>query len=151
MDSQDSRALGINYQHENTFNTFKILYSKTDTDVVFSYDADWGNTASHDPYVYDYFSETIRDRETSNLEFRILSNSSLDRRFIWILGFFGTLRSFLFSPIILTLAKVPEILHSNWVVEGEKLELWSSKKKLQQGFDETVKWCRSQNIIKSFD
>ena len=87
MDSQDSRALGINYQYENTFNTFKILYSKTDTDVVFSYDADWGNTASHDPYVYDYFSETIRDRETSNLEFRILSNSSLDRRFNWILGF----------------------------------------------------------------
>ena len=87
MDSQDSRALGINYQYENTFNTFKVLYSKTDTDVVFSYDADWGNTASHDPYVYDYFSETIRDRETSNLEFRILSNSSLDRRFNWILGF----------------------------------------------------------------
>ena len=71
--------------------------------------------------------------------------------FIWILGFFGTLRSFLFSPIILTLAKVPEILHSNWVVEGEKLELWSSEKSLQKGFNETVKWCRSQNIIKSFD
>ena len=89
MDSQDSNALGINLEFINSFNSLKILYSETDTDVVFSYDADWGNTQSHFPYVYDYFSETLRKRETSNLELRLLSNKS-DSTFAdqmqWIIG-----------------------------------------------------------------
>ena len=57
---------------------------KTDTDVIFSYDADWGNPISHAPYVYDYFSETLRNRDTSNLEARLLSNAS--QGFDWIIG-----------------------------------------------------------------
>ena len=80
MDSQDTRALGVNLEFINRLNTLKVLYSKTDTDVVFSYDADWGNAQSHFPYVYDYFSETLRHRETSNIELRILSNK-LDTNF----------------------------------------------------------------------
>ena len=90
MDSQDTRALGVNLEFINRLNTLKVLYSKTDTDVVFSYDADWGNAQSHFPYVYDYFSETLRHRETSNIELRILSNK-LDTNFSnqiqWIAGF----------------------------------------------------------------
>ena len=89
MDSQDSNALGINLGFINSFNSLKILYSETDTDVVFSYDADWGNTQSHFPYVYDYFSETLRKRETSNLELRLLSNkseSTFADQIQWIVG-----------------------------------------------------------------
>ena len=90
MDSQDSNALGINLEFINQFNSLKVLYSETDTDVVFSYDADWGNAQSHFPYVYDYFSETLRKRETSNFELRLLSNESLTTfgdQFQWIVGF----------------------------------------------------------------
>ena len=46
MDSQDSRALGVNLEFMNRLNTLEVLYSETDTDVIFSYDADWGNTLS---------------------------------------------------------------------------------------------------------
>src|SRR6056300_518883 len=47
MDSQDSKALGINYIFNAPTNKINLLYSKTNTDVVFSYDADWGNSLSH--------------------------------------------------------------------------------------------------------
>ena len=89
MDSQDSNALGINLEFINQFNSLKVLYSETDTDVVFSYDADWGNAQSHFPYVYDYFSETLRKRETSNFELRLLSNESgttFADQIQWIVG-----------------------------------------------------------------
>ena len=89
MDSQDSNALGINLELINQFNSLKVLYSETDTDVVFSYDADWGNAQSHFPYVYDYFSETLRKRETSNFELRLLSNKSgttFADQIQWIVG-----------------------------------------------------------------
>ena len=89
MDSQDTRALGINLEFMNRLNTLEVLYSETDTDVIFSYDADWGNTQSHFPYVYDYFSETLRKRETSNFELRLLSNESgttFADQIQWIIG-----------------------------------------------------------------
>ena len=89
MDSQDSNAFGINLEFINQFNSLKVLYSETDTDVVFSYDADWGNAHSHFPYVYDYFSETLRKRETSNFELRLLSNESgptFADQIQWIVG-----------------------------------------------------------------
>ena len=47
--------------------------STTKTDVIFSYDADWGNQDSHFPYTYDYFSETLRNRDTFSQEIRFLS------------------------------------------------------------------------------
>ncbi len=89
MDSQDSSAIGLNYSLKTLVNKLNFLYSKTDTDVVLSYDADWGNALSHDPYIYDYFSETFRKRETSNLEIRLLSDgiNAGSRNFDWIIGF----------------------------------------------------------------
>ena len=90
MDSQVSDAFGLNLQFENANNSYQLLFSETDTDVVFSYDADWGNAQSHDPYIYDYFSETLRNRETSNIEFRLLSNPEYNnqvREINWVLGF----------------------------------------------------------------
>jgi len=90
MDSQDSEALGINIDFNTEPNRLKFLYSETDTDVIFSYDADWGNPESHDPYVYDYFSETLRKRETSNIEMRLLSNESQNsflKKIQWLVGF----------------------------------------------------------------
>ena len=89
MDSQKTNSYGMKVTKEfNTFN-FKSLTSITKTDVVFSYDADWGNPESHFPYIYDYFSETLRKRDTFSQEIRFLSkdlNFSQRNLFEWIFG-----------------------------------------------------------------
>ena len=89
MDSQKTDAYGIKFFHETDNFEFQSLTSVTDTNVVLSYDADWGNSATHAPYIYDYFSETQRKRETFSQEFRFLSNlADLDenKRSEWVLG-----------------------------------------------------------------
>ena len=76
MDSQKTNAYGLKVFR--ALNGFEIqsLTSSTDTDVVFSYDADWGNPNSHAPYIYDYFSETLRDRSSFSQEFRLISDKA---------------------------------------------------------------------------
>ena len=71
MDSQKTNSYGMKVFH--SFDGFELqsYTSSTDTNVIFSYDADWGNTDSHFPYIYDYFSETLRDRKSFNQEFRV--------------------------------------------------------------------------------
>jgi len=89
MDSQKTSAYGIKFFHEADDFVFQSLTSITDTDVVLSYDADWGNPSTHSPYIYDYFSETFRFRETFSQEFRFLSNIAdfdAKKRSEWVLG-----------------------------------------------------------------
>ena len=89
MDSQKTDAYGIKFSHKAHNFEFQSLTSFTNTDVVLSYDADWGNPATHAPYIYDYFSETLRFRETFNQEFRFLSNLAdftTNRKHEWVLG-----------------------------------------------------------------
>ena len=89
MDSQKTNSYGLKIYRQ--FDSFELqsLTSSTDTDVIFSYDADWGNSTSHAPYTYDYFSETLRNRESFGQEFRLISNSadfSSDLPIEWVLG-----------------------------------------------------------------
>ena len=44
---------------------------------------------SHFPYVYDYFSETLRNRQTSSLEFRFLSKPQTAKagNIEWVFGY----------------------------------------------------------------
>jgi outer membrane receptor protein involved in Fe transport len=89
MDSQKTNAFSMKIF--NTFDGYELqsITSTTDTDVVLSYDADWGNADSHAPYTYDYFSETLRERETFSQEFRLISDSAdfdLKKTSEWVLG-----------------------------------------------------------------
>ena len=89
MDSQKTNSYGLKVFH--SFDGFELqsYTSSTDTNVIFSYDADWGNTDSHFPYVYDYFSETLRDRKSFNQEFRAVSDSADFQKnsfFEWVIG-----------------------------------------------------------------
>ena len=89
MDSQKTNAYGIKIFH--AFDGFELqsFTSATETDVTFSYDADWGNTNSHAPYTYDYFSETLRGRKSFNQEFRAVSSTAdfLQNNFMeWVIG-----------------------------------------------------------------
>ena len=89
MDSQKTNAYGIKFFHITEDFEFQSLTSMTDTDVVLSYDADWGNPSTHLPYIYDYFSETLRFRETFSQEFRLLSNKAdfnSNKRYEWVVG-----------------------------------------------------------------
>ena len=89
MDSQETDSYGIKIM--KNFDNFDIqsFTSITKTDVIFSYDADWGNSESHFPYTYDYFSKTLRNRDTFSQEARFLSkNKDLTEqdKLQWIFG-----------------------------------------------------------------
>ena len=89
MDSQKTNAYGIKIFHQLNGKELQSLSSVTDSDIVISYDADWGNPLSHAPYIYDYFSETIRNRKTIAQEFRLVSDLAdfdLNKKTEWVLG-----------------------------------------------------------------
>ena len=89
MDSQKSNAYGVKIYHQFEKFEFQSLSSVTNTDVILSYDADWGNPESHSPFIYDYFSETIRKRDTFSQEFRLVSqfaDKNTEKSIEWVLG-----------------------------------------------------------------
>ena len=89
MDSQKTNGFGIKIFHVLDDFQFQSLTSITDSKVVISYDADWGNPNSHFPYIYDYFSETLRDRETFSQEFRLVSDIAdfdVNENTEWVFG-----------------------------------------------------------------
>ena len=89
MDSQKTNAYSMKIFHGFAGYEFQSITSITDTDVVLSYDADWGNAKSHAPFTYDYFSETLRDRETFSQELRLVSDEldfNSNRNTEWVLG-----------------------------------------------------------------
>jgi outer membrane receptor protein involved in Fe transport len=53
--------------------TLTAIGSYADSKSVNSFDADWGNAASWAPFTYDYYSSSLRDRSTANLELRLAS------------------------------------------------------------------------------
>jgi outer membrane receptor protein involved in Fe transport len=52
--------------------TFTSITAFADSDIRFSYDADWGNTDSWAPVTYDYISISDRQRNTISQEFRFV-------------------------------------------------------------------------------
>ena len=89
MDSQKTNAYSMKIFNSYDGYELQSITSITDTDVALSYDADWGNANSHAPFTYDYFSETLRDRETFNQELRLVSdavNFNLNKNTEWVIG-----------------------------------------------------------------
>jgi len=89
MDSQKTSSYGLKIFQDLEGFEIQSLTSSTDTDVIFSYDADWGNEDSWSPFIYDYFSETLRDRRTFGQEFRLVSDAAdlkRNKKIEWIFG-----------------------------------------------------------------
>ena len=63
----------INWNGMETM-AFTSITSMANSDMDFSFDADWGNDDSWAPVRYDYISETDRTRRTIAQEFRLNSN-----------------------------------------------------------------------------
>jgi len=91
-DSQDTNVMGLKMRFRlNEKFELQSLTGLTHSDVLFSFDADWGNNQSWQPYVYDFFSETLRSRRSLNHEFRLISepmNFVEDKPMEWIAGIY---------------------------------------------------------------
>ncbi|MGI9221874.1 MAG: TonB-dependent receptor [Woeseiaceae bacterium] len=57
--------------------TFTSITAFADSDIQFSFDADWGNADSWAPVTYDYISISERDRSTLSQEFRFIGEQWL--------------------------------------------------------------------------
>lgn len=66
------------------------ISSVADSDIRFSFDADWGNDEEWAPFTYDFISENERERQTASQEIRLLSRP--DGRLFdtadWLLGIY---------------------------------------------------------------
>ncbi len=58
------------------FMTFTSVTAVADSEIDFSFDADWGNAVSWMPVTYDYVSLSERSRKTVSQELRLASNES---------------------------------------------------------------------------
>lgn len=71
--------------------------------------------------------------------------------FLWAMGCIGSLKALLIrSPAMLTIGKVPELLHRDWVAEGPRPEGWQPKWGLEAGFKDAIDWYCSQNVLKRY-
>ena len=89
QDAQES--IGASLRLEWTGMEFADLTSITavaDSNIAFSFDADWGNGDSWAPVTYDYTSVSDRDRRTISQEIRLASNDDTAAT-DWLLGIYA--------------------------------------------------------------
>ena len=71
-DAQQSSGASIKAQYDGWGDVvFTSITALADSDIEFSFDADWGNDDSWSPVTYDYISISDRKRRTLSQEFRI--------------------------------------------------------------------------------
>ena len=71
---------------------FVAISGFASSDILFSYDGEWGDADYWAPYVYDFIYTDDRKRETLSQEFRFLSSPQgdiLDGRTDWIIGLYA--------------------------------------------------------------
>jgi outer membrane receptor protein involved in Fe transport len=71
---------------------FVSISGYADSDILFSFDGEWGNAAYWAPYGYDYVYEDRRKRRSLSQEFRLVSSPAgriLDGRSDWVLGVYA--------------------------------------------------------------
>lgn len=72
--------------------TFTSITSFADSDIDFSFDADWGNDDAWAPITYDYISLSERSRRTASQEFRLASTEAgrlFDGTTGWLVGVYA--------------------------------------------------------------
>lgn len=70
-DAQESVAASLRFDRDNgRGGSWTSITAVADSDIEFSFDADWGNDDSWQPVLYDYVSLSDRQRTTISQEFR---------------------------------------------------------------------------------
>ena len=87
-DAQESigSSLRLEWQGPESFD-FTSITAAADSDIDFSFDADWGNVDAWAPIVYDFVSINDRERSTLSQEFRIVSKAEAETQ--WLLGVYA--------------------------------------------------------------
>jgi outer membrane receptor protein involved in Fe transport len=90
-DAQRSKAGSVRVQAELAAVDFVSITGFADTDAVFSFDADWGNSGYWAPYVYDWVTTNDRERRTLSQELRVLSKPGAiaGGRGDWLVGLYA--------------------------------------------------------------
>ncbi len=74
-DAQESIGVSVRLEWDSLdVATLTSITSFADSDIEFSFDADWGNDDSWAPVLYDYTSVSHRERQTISQELRLASN-----------------------------------------------------------------------------
>ena len=82
-DAQRSIGTSVRVEYAGLANaTLTSITSIADSDIEFSYDADWGNDDSWAPVTYDYVSISDRKRMTLSQEIRLATGD-------WLVGVYG--------------------------------------------------------------
>lgn len=82
-DTQESTGASLKIEYAGWAGlTMTSITAAADSDIVFSYDADWGNDNSWAPVSYDYTSRNDRKRSTLSQEFRLAAND-------WLVGLYA--------------------------------------------------------------
>jgi iron complex outermembrane receptor protein len=82
-DAQDSAGASLKvHWSPNDEMSFTSITAAADSDIEFSFDADWGNADSWSPVTYDYFSLSERKRSTLSQELRLLGPQ-------WLIGVYA--------------------------------------------------------------
>ena len=76
-DAQESAGASLRIELSGlSWATFSSITAVADSDIDFSFDADWGNDDSWAPVTYDYVSISDRGRQSLSQEFRLASTDS---------------------------------------------------------------------------
>ena len=82
-DAQRSTGASLRFDWDgSTLGTLTAITSFANSDIDFSFDADWGNEDSWSPVTYDYVSLTKRDRRTISQELRFAAER-------WLVGVYA--------------------------------------------------------------
>ena len=91
-DAQKSTGASVRLEWSGMdFMTLTSITTLADSDINFSFDADWGNVDSWAPVTYDYVSLNDRRRKTASQEFRLASSDAgmiFSDTTEWLLGLY---------------------------------------------------------------
>jgi iron complex outermembrane receptor protein len=87
-DAQDSVGASLKIEWSGLSDaTLTSISAIADSDIEFSFDADWGNDDSWNPVLYDYITFNDRSRRTLSQEFRLASDNSAVTN--WLIGVYA--------------------------------------------------------------
>ena len=82
-DAQRSTGASLRFDWDGSaLGTLTAITAFANSDIDFSFDADWGNEESWSPVTYDYVSLTNRERRTISQEFRFVAER-------WLVGVYA--------------------------------------------------------------
>jgi outer membrane receptor protein involved in Fe transport len=88
-DAQQSDGAAVRVTTDFAATRLTVIGTGANSDSEYSFDGDWGNAQSWQPYTYDYFYRALTDRRTRSLEARLSSLDSKDNALSWLVGVYA--------------------------------------------------------------